>query len=459
MIKDERVEVLVNSNPVARSYVLYWMQAAKRTNYNHALEYAIDKANELDLPLIAYFGIDENFPGGNLRHFTFMLEGLKEVDKNLKRRGIELVVIKATPPDGAAKLAENAALTVTDKGYLKINKTWNNRLAQKISCPLHVVETETIIPVEVLSSKEEYAAHTIRKKVYKNIDDYLKPLEPRVLLNNSIRIDSISHIKKVDLKSYSPASIALELNIDKNIPPVKLYQGGEEHAEEKLNDFLSQKIDYYPDKQNDPSLSITSDLSPYLHFGQISPLYVALKTREKANVDIQHPFLEQLIVRRELAVNFVYWNEYYDSIKSLPNWALETLSKHDNDYREYLYSKDELENSRTHDDYFNAAMSELKHTGKIHNYMRMYWGKKIIEWTKTHLEAYNTLLDLNDRYGLDGRDPNGYTNILWCFGKHDRPFQERKIFGKVRYMSDKALKRNGNPDKYVLKINNMISNS
>ena len=239
------------------------------------------------------------------------------------------------------------------------------------------------------------------------------------------------------------------MDIDKNVKPIDRFIGGTEQAKALLKDFLENKIKNYASQRNDPNLDSTSNLSPYLHFGQISPVFIALETM-KLKKGFEE-FLEELIVRRELSMNYVYYNERYDSIKGVQNWALESLEKHRSDKREYIYSKDEFENAETHDEYWNAAQKQMVQTGKMHGYMRMYWGKKIIEWTKKPEDAFNIALFLNNKYELDGRDPNGFTGVAWCFGKHDRPWIERPIFGKIRYMNANGLKRKFNADAYAAK--------
>ncbi|MCZ2845589.1 MAG: deoxyribodipyrimidine photolyase, partial [Candidatus Bathyarchaeota archaeon] len=241
------------------------------------------------------------------------------------------------------------------------------------------------------------------------------------------------------------------LGIDKGIKKVPNFQGGNSVAKKHLEIFLKNKLDKYDELRNDPSLDFLSNMSPYLHFGQISPLYIALKVQ-----DIESPgknaYLEELIIRRELSINYIFYNHNYDNLNGLPAWSKETLRQHEKDQRDYIYSKSELENAETHDPYWNAAQNEMKLKGKMHGYMRMYWGKKIIEWSQSPQKAYKIALHLNDKYELDGRDSNGYTGIAWCFGKHDRPWKERKIFGKVRYMSAGGLERKFNIEKYANKF-------
>lgn len=242
-----------------------------------------------------------------------------------------------------------------------------------------------------------------------------------------------------------------KLKIDRGVKKVSTFRGGTSAAKEYLQVFLKKKLDYFAQRRNDPTEDSLSHLSPYLHFGQISPLYVALKVLE-TNSPGKETFLEELIIRRELSMNFVFYNHQYDSFGGLPEWAKKALKEHQKDKKPYLYSLEELEAARTHDPYWNAAQKEMALTGKMHGYMRMYWGKKIIEWSKDPEDAFRHALYLNNKYELDGRDPNSFAGVAWCFGKHDRPWAERPIFGKVRFMNDKGLERKFEIEKYVEKI-------
>jgi len=220
--------------------------------------------------------------------------------------------------------------------------------------------------------------------------------------------------------------------------------------------FLKNKLQRYRELRSDPIKDCLSNMSPYFHFGQISPLYIALKVLETSKAG-KEAYLDELIIRRELSMNFVFYNQDYDSFKGLPDWAKETLRTHSIDRREYTYTLEELENAKTHDPYWNAAQKEMMFKGKMHSYMRMYWGKKIIEWTDTPEDAFRFTLHLNNRFELDGRDPNGFAGVAWCFGKHDRPWKERRIFGKIRYMNANGLRRKFDADKYVEKVECTIS--
>jgi deoxyribodipyrimidine photo-lyase len=445
MIQKERIKTLNQANIKKGDYVLYWMQASQRVEYNHALEYAILKANDWDKPIIVFFGLTEHFPEANERHYAFMLEGLKEVKESLKKRGIQMVILRQSPERGVVQMAKKASLVVVDRGYLKIQKEWRENAAKQINCPMIQVETDVIVPVEEASPKEEYAAATLRSKIHKKLTYFLVPLK-----QSNPFIDSLS----IDLDSFDISNVSKtmsKLHIDRGVQKVNAFQGGTEEAQKHLDIFLEEKLDRFPELRNDPSLDYLSKMSPYLHFGQISPLLIALRALETKSPGVD-AFFEELIIRRELSVNFVFYNEQYDSCEAIPDWAKKSLKSHQKDKRQYLYNLQELEQGKTHDPYWNAAQKEMVLTGKMHGYMRMYWGKKIIEWNKTPDEAFRNALYLNNKYELDGRDPNGFTGIAWCFGKHDRPWRERPIFGKVRYMNDKGLKRKFDVDQYVERV-------
>jgi deoxyribodipyrimidine photo-lyase len=441
MIQKERITYLNRKSIRKGAYVLYWMQASQRAEYNHALEYTIMKANELRQPVLVFFGITDHFPEANERHYTFMLEGLREVRGSLEKRGIRIAILHKSPEIGAVQLARRASLVVVDRGYLRIQRTWRDQVAQKIDCPLIQVEADVIVPVEGASPKEEYAAATIRPKITKKLDFFLAPLDEHEPFVDSLSLEfdsfGIDDVEKAISK----------LRIDRIVKKVRSFHGGTEEAKSHLEIFLESKLDRFPELRNDPTFDYLSHMSPYLHFGQISPLFIALKVKKTRSPGIE-AFLEELVVRRELSMNFVFYNEKYDSFEAIPEWAKKTLQTHQKDKRPYLYSLGEFENAKTHDPYWNAAQKEMLFKGKMHGYMRMYWGKKIIEWTKTP-EAFRVALNLNNKYELDGRDPNGFTGVAWCFGKHDRPWGERPVFGSIRYMNDKGLKRKFDADRYV----------
>lgn len=451
MIHTDRVTHLASEKKIQKGdYVLYWMQAAQRTEANFALEYAIHQANKHQLPLIVFFGLTGHFPEANLRHYYFLLEGLRDVSTSLYDRGIQLIIRTGSPPHSISDLAADASLVIVDRGYLRIQREWRSSVAHSLDCPLIQVESDVIVPIQTTSSKEEYSAATIRPKIYKNLHRFLAKIHPEKIRYPSTSLDMDS----VSLQDLS--AILDHLSIDTSIPPVPHLHGGTREAHGHLARFITHDLDVYHLKKNNPGHDVLSHMSPYLHFGHISPLAIALQIIHHGGPGAQ-AYLEELIIRRELACNFVFYNPSYDSFQGLPTWAQNTLREHDEDKRDYHYTPSELEKAQTHDPYWNAAQLEMMTTGKMHGYMRMYWGKKVIEWSQTPQEAYQTLLALNNTYELDGRDPNGFAGVAWCFGKHDRPWPERNIFGKIRYMTAQGLKRKFDMDTYIEKIDNLTS--
>jgi deoxyribodipyrimidine photo-lyase len=445
MIQNERIQVLNSQAPRKGRYVLYWMQASQRAEANHALEYAVSKANERREPLLVCFFLTPAFPEANVRHYAFMIEGLRETREALRRRGIGMVIRSASPDAGAIALARKASLVVVDRGYLRIQREWRETVASRIECPLVQVESDAVVPVEVASAKEEYAAATIRPRIQRKLPFFLKPLRETEPVVPSLSLERNSFAIEDTEKALSA------LSVDRAAAPVAGFRGGAAEARRRLALFIDEKLDHYAEDRSDPSLDGVSHMSPYLHFGQISPLSIALEVARTGSIG-REAYIEELIVRRELALNFVFYNREYDSFASLPTWARKALVAHQGDKRPALYSAEELELSQTHDPYWNAAQKEMVLTGKMHGYMRMYWGKKILEWTKTPEEAFRTALALNNRYELDGRDPNGFAGVAWCFGKHDRPWAERAVFGTIRYMNDRGLRRKFDIDRYVRRV-------
>jgi deoxyribodipyrimidine photo-lyase len=436
LIPEERVRKLNHHEIKDRRYVLYWMQSSQRVEYNFALAYAISKANKLNKPLIVFFGVTPTFPEANLRHYHFMLEGLQETSIALQEIGVRLVLLNESPEKGAVELSKDSCLMIVDKGYLRTLRQWYRYAAKNIDCPFIQVEDNVVVPVDEASGKEEYSARTIRPKILDKRYRFLSKLAKAKPAKDSLNLEIAQDLNDI-------AGITAALNIDDSVGKTNYFKGGFLEANKLLTGFIENKLPDYPKLRNDPTLDYQSSLSPYLHFGQTSPVHVALRILDStASIEAKEAYLEEVIVRRELAVNYVQHNEDYDNFNGLPEWAKRTLWSHRNDPREYLYSLKELENAETHDPYWNAAQNEMCITGKMHGYMRMYWGKKIVEWTETPEIAFNTVLHLNNKYELDGRDPNGFAGIAWCFGKHDRPWKERPVFGNVRYYALRALERN-----------------
>jgi len=451
MIQPEQVQPL-NDRPIQKGrYVLYWMQASQRVVFNHALEYAIGQANGLRRPVIVLFGLTARFPEANERHYAFMLQGLREVGEGLYQRGIQFVVLRDSPELAAVQFSKDASMVVTDRGYLRIQKGWRRHVADHAPCLVVQVESDVIVPVEMASKKEAYTAAILRPRIQKHLKRYLVSLKSIPVEKDSLGLS----YEGLDVEDVKGALRGLTL--DRSVSPVETFSGGRKEAMGLLHLFIKEKLKYYADRRNDPSTDYGSHMSPYLHFGQISPVEIALEVRRARGKPkgAKEAYLEELIVRRELSMNFVYFHRHYDSILALPDWAKETLKAHEKDNREYIYDVEAWEQARTHDPYWNAAQQEMVITGKMHNYMRMYWGKKILEWSKTPEEAFRTALYLNNKYELDGRDPNGFAGVAWCFGKHDRAWSERPVFGKVRYMNAAGLRRKFDIETYVRRIGSL----
>jgi deoxyribodipyrimidine photo-lyase len=447
MIQKERIQLLNQKQIQNRQYVLYWMQASQRAEYNHALEAAILKANELQKPLIVLFGITDNFPEANERHYRFMLEGLQETQAGLKSRGIKLLILHESPELAVLKVAKQADLVITDCGYLKIQRAWRQYAAERLDCLMVQVESDVVVPVQVASQKENYSAATLRPRINQQLDYFLK-----LLSVYDVKISSLD--EQLDFQELDISNLEMVLSklvIDRSVNGVSLFKGGTSTARKYLENFLNTKFKEYAELRNDPSLDYCSNMSPYLHFGQISPLYIALKALETDQPGVDK-FFDELIIRRELSMNFVFYQPDYDRFECLPDWARTTLAEHQFDPREFSYCLEEFEQAKTHDPYWNAAQMEMVLTGKMHGYMRMYWGKKILEWSPEPETAFKTAIFLNNKYELDGRDPNGFAGVAWCFGKHDRAWPERPVFGKIRYMNSNGLERKFDIKKYVRQI-------
>jgi len=427
------------------AFVLYWMQSSQRAHDNAALALAVRRADALSLPLIAAFVVDDDYPEASERPFAFMLEGLGETSATLAEHGIRLIGRRGDPVEAIVELAEQAALVVTDTAYLQPARGWRDDLAKRLHIPLLRVESDVAVPVELASDKREYAARTIRKKINRHRDDCLQRVGLRAPDKSSL---SLGVSDECDLSD--PEALLAALDIDRSVPRVVRFKGGPSEAGKRLTRFLRQSLDGYAARDPEPHTRDSSELGPYLHFGQIGIVEIADKvdSASSGSDEDKEAFLEELIVRRELARNYTWFTEDYDRFAELPDWAITTLAEHRDDERPARYTRDELDSAATDDPHWNAAMLEIKHTGYLHNHLRMYWGKQVINWCNTPEYAYRTLLWLNNRYFLDGRDPNSYANVAWVFGLHDRAWTERDVFGKVRYMNANGLERKIDTDAW-----------
>lgn len=431
-------------------YVLYWMQMFKRASHNYALNFAIQMANERQLPLVVYEGLKFYYPWANDRIHTFILEGVAEKQPEFSERGIRYIFYlqrnKRDPRNTVAKLAREAALVVTDDYPCFIIPEHNQRIAE-LKLPVYAVDANGMVPLSALP-KEEYAAYTIRPKLNR-----LLPALPRTIVTPHLDVQKPTLDVDCPETIVSPDNIAdlvSECDIDHTVKPSNRYHGGTAAGRKRLTHFVRNILPHYDQTRNDPSVDGSSRLSPYLHFGFLSiQEVVAAVEQAKAPKAAKNAFLEEAIVRRELSFNFTRHNPDYDSLKPLPVWALKTMRDHADDPRPELLDAERIEAADTYDELWNAAQRELLSTGLLHNYVRMLWGKRVIEWQRSYEMAFELLVHLNNKYALDGRDPNSYAGILWCFGKHDRPWFEREIFGTIRYMTSRSMAKKFNARRYM----------
>jgi deoxyribodipyrimidine photo-lyase len=438
-IQPSRIRVIQAAEPRPDGlYVLYWMQQSQRAAHNPALEHAVDEANARGLPVLVCFGLTDGYPEANARHYAFLLEGLAEVEAALARRGVAFAIRRGAPDEVALALSGEAALVVCDRGYLKPQKAWRASFAQKADRRVVEVEGDVVVPVETASTKHEFAARTLRPKLMRLWDEYIVPLSERPARR---RAEGLRAPSDVDLSDVPGALRSLA--IDHAVAPVRRFKGGTEEARARMEKYLGAPFAGYAKNRGLPEAGAASHMSPYLHYGQISPVEIALAVRASRTGDEEDKaaYLEELIVRRELAMNHVHYEARYDSYEAVPDWARRTLAERAGDPRPYLYSREELEAGGTHDRHWNAAMKEMSETGYMHNHMRMYWGKKILEWSVSPEGGFETTLRINNKFFLDGRDANSFTNVAWVYGLHDRPWGRRPVFGTVRFLGPNTLKK------------------
>jgi deoxyribodipyrimidine photo-lyase len=454
----DRLDRLLGPHPAVRALrtglpdpagqcVLYWMQHAQRSLDNPALNLAIAVGNAVGLPVLAVFGLSAAYPSGQRRHYRFLVDGLPGTADDLEKRGVPLIVRVGSPDQVVVAIAAElkAALVVSDENPIRIGQQWRASVAQGLKVPFYLVDADVVVPTS-LFPREEYAARTIRPKIHRVWDEYLKPLP-----NLTAKVPWAAPRPHGD--AIEPDALLGKLKLG-GVAEVKDYRGGTREALRRLELFVRDRLPRYEIERNQPTPYMTSELSAHLHFGQISPRTIALAVMASgAPRECIDVYLEELIVRRELAINFVARNPAYDTLAGCPEWARLTLKKHEKDKRPFLYSPAQLEAGETHDPLWNASQKEMVLTGRMHNYMRMYWAKKILEWNADPETAYAIAVDLNDRYELDGRDPGGYTGVAWAIGgKHDRPWPERPIFGTVRFMSYDGARRKLDAQAYIDRI-------
>jgi deoxyribodipyrimidine photo-lyase len=408
----ERIQLL-NDKPQNKNgkYVLYWMQMFKRTSHNHALNFAIELANDLQLPLVVYEGLKYYYPWANDRLHTFILEGVKEKYEEFARLGIRYLFYlqqdSKSPKNTVAQLAKDAGAIVTDDYPCFIIPHHNSVIAERAEIPVYAVDSNGIIPMTKIE-KEEYAAYTIRPKIRKLWHEYSQPFKNAKIEIERPRLKVDCPETKVTAGNI--AELVAACDIDHSVKPSPLYHGGSRNAHARLKLFLKDIFPKYDKTRNEAAVDGSSRLSPYLHFGFISvhEIVTAVNKLKHAPAEAKKAFLEELVVRRELSFNFTRQNNKYDSLECLPAWVQQTMREHVDDPREVIYTLEELERGETYDEIWNAAQRELVETGGMHNYVRMLWGKNVIGWTKNYEEAFAILEHLNNKYAIDGRDPNSY---------------------------------------------------
>jgi deoxyribodipyrimidine photo-lyase len=437
---DMRTRQLKNAQ-VGKGPVLYWMSRDQRIHDNWALLTALNFARENKLQLVIVFNLIDTFLEAGARQFRFMLKGLEEVYNTASEYNIPFYLIEGDPEENIPSFIKeiDASVLFTDFDPIKIKLSWLNNVIERIDIPVYQTDAHNIVPAFIVSVKQEYSAAHFRRKIY--------PLLPQFT-------EEFPAVKIVERTEFSRAAAPdfTMLVLKYTNPPYEVdwIKPGSRAAYEALDNFLEDRINNYENK-NDPNSNAVSGLSPYLHFGQLSAQRILLnlqKTENKSNSEVS--FLDELIVRKELSDNYCLYNKNYDNFNGFPDWGKETLDKHINDEREFVYSLNEFENGLTHDMLWNASQMEMVRKGKMHGYMRMYWCKKILEWTASPKEAQETAIYLNDKYELDGRDPNGYSGIAWSIGGlHDRPFAERPVFGRIRFMNYNGCQRKFDIEKYI----------
>jgi deoxyribodipyrimidine photo-lyase len=429
--------------------VVYWMQRAQRGIDNHAIDLAVQVANLLGLPLVVYFAGTSNFPHANLRHYVFLNQGLPDIEADLAARNISFVMRRAPHESHERLLADvHAAFLIGDENPMREPERCRRDLASRIRIPFWTVDTDVVVPSKLME-KAQYGAYTIRPRLYRLLPEYLHPFEnlhaehawkrPRGFHADSVHEDMTRGWK----------------DLDRSVAPVEAWKGGTHAGLKRLKVFTERILEVYDEQRNHPETDGTSGMSPYLHYGHVGPITIALAVDAavKANPKLKaarDSYFNELIVWRELAINFVRYTPRYDSPECAEAWAKATISKHARDEREHRYTLHQLESAQTHDDLWNAGQIQMVRYGWMHNYVRMYWAKKILEWTPDVATAMKYAIYLNDKYFLDGRDPNGYAGIAWAIlGKFDRAWGERPVFGKIRYMSGASTGKKFNSKKYI----------
>lgn len=426
--------------------VVYWMSRDQRVRDNWALLHAQTIAKNNDLPFAVVFCLNPKFLEATLRQYDFMIRGLMEVEEELNNLNISFFLLEGKVDEEIVNFVSKhkASYLVTDFSPIKIGRIWRNHIKNNIEIPFDEVDAHNIVPCLLASNKQEFGAYTIRPKINKLLPEFLTEF-PKVEKHN--------HTIKKEKVNWENVFNGLDINFE--VKPVDWVKPGYNSGMQVLRNFIEKKASKYNDLRNNPTVDFQSNLSPYIHFGQVSTQRIALEINDKLSKSDRDSFLEELIVRKELSDNYCYFNHNYDNPEGYPEWAKKSHEEHKKDKREYIYTKHDLEFAKTHDPLWNAAQTQMVKYGKMHGYLRMYWAKKILEWTESVESAHKIAIFLNDKYELDGRDPNGYAGIAWSLGGvHDRAWFDRPIFGKIRYMSFSGAKGKFDVDKYISEVHN-----
>jgi len=438
----ERIEVIKHGND-SGSFIAYWTSNTLRANNNYSLKFASEIALEKNLPLKIFFYHNESHYNCIDRHIIVLLSGLIELVHELNYFGHELEFVNSI--DGLEGLNLTDCHTIIiDKTYTKRSNDYTLELLKNYDTNIISIDN-LYLPAKLISNKQEYSAATFRRKYYKTTSSLIDlTFDISRELSKVKRIKSVENTKEKILKALANLK-------DKFIETINLNKNGAYTSKENLNVFLIENLSNYEENSSKPEFEFVSKLSKDLHYGFISPAYI-IKELILRKLDFSSSFIEQLLIRRELSFNYTLNNKNYNNINGLPDWSLKTLNDHSSDEREYVYNFSDFEDAKTHDEYWNAAQNEMLRSGYMHGYMRMYWGKKILEWSDSFKEAHSIALKLNNKYQLDGRSPNGYVGVSWCYGLHDRGWKEREVFGKIRYMNKNGLDRKFDMQRYVDRV-------
>jgi deoxyribodipyrimidine photo-lyase len=446
VVDPRRIRLMQEGIP-ATGPVLYWMSRDQRVQDNWALLFARDLALAGRVPLAVAFCLAPSFLGATIRQYGFVLDGLQIVERDLANHRIPFFLLIGSPETVLPQFVKKhrVSTVVTDFGPLRLQRQWKKGVTDVMKVPFYEVDAHNVVPCWTASPKLEYGAYTIRPKIHRLLHEFLTEVPP-------LRTYPIPWDEQWPANDWGKARQSLR--VDTSVEEVAGIKAGTKAGMALFHRFVESKLADYHEHSNDPTADVRSGLSPYLHFGQVSAQNLAFELqRYDGHIPSQEAFFEQLVVRRELAENYCWYQPAYDTVDGFPSWAKETLDAHRRDIRPYLYGGEQLELAETHDDLWDAAQREMMITGSMPGYLRMYWAKKILEWTSVPDEAMRIAIYLNDKYQLDGRDPNGYTGIAWSIGGvHDRPWSQREIFGKIRYMSFDGCRRKFDVGRYLTRV-------